>query len=329
MANSGRATRVASSGLVSEYTGIGVVQRMLFPRLDRLGLHVDVGPPRDEHRNDLSKYAAVLAALLHRPEADVFLAMVPPAPMTQRSPLVTVVHDLRWIRTRSAAARSYRRIDLQHAAARSRYLITVSDRTAGDLAAVVPKQAYKIRTVSLGPGQVEAAFFEPRPEGRLLLLGAGRHKRNELAASLLVASKPHWLGEIVTVGVSPDTLEILRNPGGDLRVRTYDRVDTPALISLLRSCSWYMHLGVEEGFGLPFLEALACGCQVVAIDQPVTREVLGDAAILLTDGDRQHLAEQVRELSPVPTDTRRRRVSSSSWDSCARSFAEILTAAAL
>ena len=40
-----------------------------------------------------------------------------------------------------------------------------------------------------------------------------------------------------------------------------------------------------EGFGLPVLEAMACGAPVVAADEPALREVGGDAAVYAEDGD--------------------------------------------
>ena len=47
-----------------------------------------------------------------------------------------------------------------------------------------------------------------------------------------------------------------------------------------------------EGFGLPVLEAMACGTPVVAVPEPALVEVAGDAAVFV---DEQHIADGIRE----------------------------------
>ncbi|HKL51653.1 MAG TPA: glycosyltransferase family 1 protein [Wenzhouxiangellaceae bacterium] len=63
------------------------------------------------------------------------------------------------------------------------------------------------------------------------------------------------------------------------RVRLVGRVDDDMLPSLYAEAEWFVYLSLYEGFGLPPLEALACGTPVIVSDIPVFREVTADASI--------------------------------------------------
>jgi glycosyltransferase involved in cell wall biosynthesis len=81
--------------------------------------------------------------------------------------------------------------------------------------------------------------------------------------------------------------------------------------------SWY------EGFGLPAVEALACGTAVVAADLPALREVLGDQAELVPPGDATALAAALARVLADPGGeaaraARRARAASFTWESCAQ-----------
>ena len=63
----------------------------------------------------------------------------------------------------------------------------------------------------------------------------------------------------------------------------------------------------DEGFGLPALEALACGIPCLLSDTPGHREFAGDAAWYFADGDPNSLAERLPDLLRPEARTRARR----------------------
>ena len=65
----------------------------------------------------------------------------------------------------------------------------------------------------------------------------------------------------------------------DDTIRFLGRVSDEELVRLYNQASCFIFPSIYEGFGLPTIEAMKCGCPVLSSDIPVLREVCGDAAI--------------------------------------------------
>lgn len=80
---------------------------------------------------------------------------------------------------------------------------------------------------------------------------------------------------------------------------------------------------LDEGFGLPPLEAMACGTPVVSSDQPPMPEILGDAASYTRPTDPEAMAEDIREVISEPgrrevlSTLGRKKASEYTWDKVA------------
>ena len=119
-------------------------------------------------------------------------------------------------------------------------------------------------------------------------------RKNQLAA--LEAAEAVGL-PLVVVGPEKDAgvADELRRRGA--RLEGY--VETERLAELYRGAACLVQASRYEGFGLPVVEAMASGTPVVAVPDPALREVAGDAAIFveegeLADGIRRALAERER-----------------------------------
>jgi len=62
------------------------------------------------------------------------------------------------------------------------------------------------------------------------------------------------------------------------RIIAWPFLERDLLAATYRNATLLLHTAESEGFGLPVVEAMACGCPVVASDLPVLREVGGSAA---------------------------------------------------
>jgi len=92
----------------------------------------------------------------------------------------------------------------------------------------------------------------------------------------------------------------------------------------------FVYVSLYEGFGLPPVEALACGTPVLASDIPVHREVLGDAAMYVESGNVKVMAECLEALLAAPpdrektTEKRLERASLYSWEEAAYKYLAIM-----
>jgi glycosyltransferase involved in cell wall biosynthesis len=105
------------------------------------------------------------------------------------------------------------------------------------------------------------------------------------------------------------------------RVELRGYVNDPTLRDLYARAAALVFQSRYEGFGLPPLQALACGLPVVAARIPVTEEVLGDCAAYVEPGDARGLAAALSSAMNPPdaglTEAGRRRAQTFTWSSVA------------
>lgn len=92
-------------------------------------------------------------------------------------------------------------------------------------------------------------------------------------------------------------------------VRFYGKADLPLLMACYSGCELFAFPSRYEGFGLPVLEAMACGAPVVAADTSSLPEVVGDAGLLANPEAPEALAAAMQQVLANPalrTDLRRR-----------------------
>ncbi len=192
---------------------------------------------------------------------------------------------------------------------------TVSEFSAGRLAHFFPQIASRIRCVHNG---VTPHFFDPVPEagaeflrqaglaGRpYLLIPGGLHFRKN--AELILAVLPALIErfpDLVIVGVNHnDPVYLERAAALAPNFRLLGFVSEDALHALYAAATIVWYPSRYEGFGLPVVEAMACGAPVVASNGSSIPEIAGQAALLADPASSDaHLAA----LSNLLTDERAR-----------------------
>jgi len=240
-------------------------------------------------------------------EAAVFTYIAPPRPPC---PVALAVHDAsfmthpEWLGPR---ARTMLRWMVPRAARRAGAVLALSRTAAGEIAEALRVPGERVHVVS----PAAAAVFGPRPgaDARVAArFGLGRYclavgdlgpRKNLPALAAAIGSLGDAGLELVLAGRPAGAEAALR---GARRVRTLGHVTDAELADLYAAAAVTAFPSLHEGFGLPALEALACGSPLVVSDRGALPEVTGGAAIVVRP-DVGSLAEGLRAaLEPSTAD---------------------------
>lgn len=285
---------------------------------------------------------------------DVLFApnFVPPPTRTRR--LVLTVHDLAFRlfpHTAPLATRRWlSRLDVAlHQASR---VIVVSEQSRRDLLELYPVQADRVSVVPLG---VDTEVFRPAPkeavtavrrrygiEGPYVLSLTGIEPRKNLPAMIRAYGilKADVRPTLVLAGPlaprNPEGWDLLRPALDDQPPEVRDRIVFTGYVSemdkvaLLTGAEALVYPSLYEGFGLPVIEAMACGTPVLTSSVSALPETAGDAALLVDPHDTGAIAQGIERLLTDPVLSRNLRAAGMaraggfSWNETARRTAEIL-----
>ncbi|MCD4747954.1 MAG: glycosyltransferase family 4 protein [Thermoanaerobaculales bacterium] len=228
---------------------------------------------------------------------------------------------------------------------RSERLVAVSDATAGDIYEHLGLRKNRVRVVHEGldpsfAGENDSAPPEDLPPHYLLFLSTLEPRKNVLGVLRAFKLVVEWgySGHLVLVGrwgwhTENIRKELEESPVRD-RIIHLDYIEREQLPGLYRESDALLFPSWMEGFGLPLLEAMACGTPVVTSGCSAMPEVAGPAAIYVDPASPHGIASAISTL--MEDDDHRKRLSDAgkkraarfSWDEAAAATAQILRQAA-
>lgn len=246
-------------------------------------------------------------------EFDLHHAMAFVAPLANPRPFVVTIYDLTFIRypkRLTAARRLYLRLLTGVTCQKARRVLAISQSTGRDLTELYGIPTEKIDVTPLGydttrfrplPGEQIEKFKQEKglPEQFWLFLGTLEPRKNLVMLLEAYASlAPHErLPLVIAGGKGWDYGPIFA------AIETYDLSRTVHLPGFIpdeemplwyNSASVFVYPSVFEGFGLPVLEAMACGTPVITSDVSSLPEIAQDAGLCLSPHDPTIWANALR-----------------------------------
>ncbi len=251
---------------------------------------------------------------------------------------VVTIHDLDFLdhpeRAEGEARRDYPVLARQHAQRADR-IVVPSRWTASEVARRLDVPTQRIAVCPHGAPEISQRDVLPS-DGHLLFVGTLAPRKNiaglidayERFLQRVPEAPPLVLAGALPDGPAPGWRARCAAPPLAGKVRLTGYVDGPTRDSLYAGARALALMSFDEGFGLPVLEAMACGVPVVASNRGALPEVTGDAGLIVDPDDTEALARTLQRIVSDETLAHRcvargyERARAFTWEASARALRE-------
>ena len=271
-------------------------------------------------------------------------------PLVHRRPVVTTIHDLIQLiipeYATSPLVRLYNRL-VALGATRADSILADSEASKHDIVRLLGVPESRVRVVYLAPDESVQRAVSPeeidatrRKYGlaeRYVLYYGGllKHKNVPLLLRACGVLDESGVQLVISGNAQGTDLPRLASELGIAdRVRFIGFASDEEKPALLRGATCFVFPSRYEGFGLPPLEALACGTPVICSDRSSLPELMGDAALLVNPGAEGALTEALRRMlrdADLRADLAARgpaQAAKFTWERCAQETYEAYAACA-
>jgi glycosyltransferase involved in cell wall biosynthesis len=234
---------------------------------------------------------------------------------------------------------SYKKWAIARSVPRARAILTVSEFSKGQILKHMGVEGAKVFVTPEGVDRqvFKRASHKPSKLFKILVHGAADERKNisnVLKAAKILGGK-HKKFQMVIVGMDAQELKCTRYLNEEIslgvghQVEWAGNVPSELLNRVYAEADLFLYPSRLEGFGLPLLEAFACGVPVVASETSSLPEVAGKAALLVDPESPQAIAKAVKQMMERPALRKRyvqrglKRAALFSWEKTARKTLEV------
>ncbi len=280
-----------------------------------------------------------LPKLYKKQRAGLLFSPVPEAPLGYSCRSVVMAHDLIPLRfpQRISPLKLYSRYYVPQVLNQAEHIICNSIATATDITNFLKIPSQKITAIPLAYDAEHFQFLNLPTQNYFLYIGrSDPYKNLQRLIAAFAAISPQADVELWIAGASdrrytPNLQAQIQELGISTRVKWLNYVPYAELPTLINQAIALVFPSLWEGFGLPVLEAMACGTPVVTSNLASLPEVAGDAALLVNPYSIEAIREAMQTLVSDPTarsqlrDRGLARAAQFSWQKTGQATTEVLS----
>ncbi|MCB1196142.1 glycosyltransferase family 4 protein [bacterium] len=191
---------------------------------------------------------------------------------------------------------------------RADMIITDSEHSRHDIHRITGTPLAKIKVSHLAQNAMFKKLDVPREDYLLSFGSVAIHKNceNVLRAFAALPEKLKRTYKLLMIGKTPQ-LETLAKELGEKNIVFQDADFSPKLVETFNKALGFVFASHYEGFGIPPVEAMACGTPVIASTASSVPEVVGDAALLVNPADPTQIRDAMEKI--LSSETTRQKLS--------------------
>ena len=246
---------------------------------------------------------ALLSYELFRWKTRLFFSPGYNSPLGWRGRFIFTLHDLHHLcvtENSNAAKRAYYDIIIKPACHRAAAVLTVSEYSKQEICRWAKVSEDRVVNVGNGVGEPFTSTGPAHSPGYPYLLYVGSHKVHKNLPRLLnafaAAGIPDEVHLLLTGDPEIPLMNIVHGLHLEHRVRFIGFPNNAALAAYYRGSMGLVFPSLYEGFGLPPLEAMACGAPVLTSNVCALPEIVGDAALLVNPLEVESISDGLSAL---------------------------------